>query len=159
MKGIFLVGMPGSGKTTVGTLLARRLGLPFYDTDQLFSETYGITPADFLAGHTEKEFRALESEVLKTVCEEKLPAVVATGGGIVTVHYNMRRMNDHGDVVWLDRPLSELATEGRPLSQKEGVEALYERREILYRIAARIRVPVTGTPLAVTEQILTELRK
>lgn len=156
MGGVILVGMPGCGKSTVGKLLAQELSLPFYDTDAVFEGAVGQSPAEFLSCHSEAEFRAQEMLCLVWTLQ-RMPCVVATGGGTVTFGDNIRRMRDAGTVVYLERPLSQLAVNGRPLTAKNGVAALFEKREPLYLQAAHLRVAVQDTPADTVQAILQQL--
>eukprot|EP00250_Pteridium_aquilinum_P001343 c11554_g1_i1 orf=230-1189(+) len=105
---IYLVGMMGSGKTTVGKLLAEALGYEFFDSDKLIEDAAGgITVAQFFKQQDEEKFRNAETDVLKKLsCNGR--SVVATGGGIVVRDVNWNYLR-HGVTVWLDVPLEALA--------------------------------------------------
>ncbi len=140
---VFIIGMPGCGKTTVGKALAKACGREFIDTDRELTRVCGKTPAELIAERGEDEFRRLETEVLDTV-SAKCGAVIATGGGIVTRPENLRLMKRNGTVVFLETELSRLATEGRPLSAAAGVEALWAKREPMYRSFATATFKLRG---------------
>lgn len=152
MENIVLIGMPGSGKTTVGQLLAKALDRPFVDTDQLLTEKIGSVP-NFITRHGEEAFRREETNILAEV-GKKSGLVIATGGGVVTRRENYPLLHQNGQIVWLRRPLEQLATEGRPLSLRDGVAALYEKREPMYRQFADISVDNTTSPEETLAQIL-----
>ena len=100
---IYLVGMMGAGKTTIGRRLANRLGYHFFDTDALIEQSTGQTVTDLFAAEGEAAFREIETQVLSQVCRHT-NLVVATGGGIVTQKMNWSYLH-HGLVIWLDVPL------------------------------------------------------
>ena len=127
MKNIVLVGMPGSGKSSIGRALADKAGREFFDADEAFNELYGISAGDFIKKEGESAFRKAESEVLRTLCK-KSGCVIATGGGAVTIEANRDIMRQNGTVVFIDREIHELESKGRPLSQAFGVEKLYNDR-------------------------------
>ncbi|MBE6708540.1 MAG: shikimate kinase [Ruminococcaceae bacterium] len=139
---VFLIGMPGCGKSTIGKALSDICDREFIDTDEEITRTAGSCPAEIITEHGVDEFRRIETEVLRRV-STKCGAVIATGGGIVTRTENLRLMRQNGIVVFLERELSELATSGRPLSAG-GVEKLWEEREPLYRIFADTSFKVQG---------------
>ena len=139
---VFLIGMPGCGKSTVGKALAEALGREFIDTDGEIAREIGKTPAQIITECGTDEFRRIETEVLRKV-SVRCGAVIATGGGIVTRPENLRLMRQNGVVVFLERELSALATEGRPLSAA-GVDKLWAERESLYRSFADMTVAVDG---------------
>ena len=138
-RSVTLVGMPGSGKTTVGRVLARRLGRQLADTDALVEERAGCTIPELFAREGEEAFRRLEHEAL---CRVSGPEglVIATGGGIVTREENLTPLRQNAAVVFLRRDLELLPTQGRPLSQREALEEMYRRRLPLYRRAADLEV-------------------
>lgn len=138
-ENILLIGMPSCGKTTVGGLLAEELGRPFFDSDAVFEERYGQTPADCLQQYGEPVFRTRESSVLKDLCKQ-IGCVIATGGGAVTVPENLPLLRQNGRLVYLERPLAELTVQGRPLSQLDGIDALAAQRLPLYRNWADVTV-------------------
>src|SRR2546423_577405 len=106
-KALVLVGLSGSGKSTVGRLLAPRLGMSFVDTDRLIEEKRGVTVARIFAEEGEAVFRKLESAVIASVCR---PAqIVATGGGAVLLPENRDAMRDGNLVVWLNVAVPILA--------------------------------------------------
>lgn len=106
--GIVLVGMMGSGKTVVGMDIAKKLGRPFYDTDNLVRWLSGRTIQEAFDKYGEAVFRRLETKALTRIKKEK-GAVVSTGGGVVTVEENWPLMKTLGTVVYLDVPFERIA--------------------------------------------------
>jgi shikimate dehydrogenase len=103
---------------------------------------HGITPADAINTLGEEKFRLLETETLAEISKQS-GKVIATGGGVVTKERNYPLLHQNGVIVFLDRELSNLATDGRPLSQKYSLEALYEKRIGFYRTFADLTVKST----------------
>ena len=133
---LILIGMPGSGKSSVGRALAARMGRAFVDCDDEIVRRAGRSIPEIFADGGEAAFRALESSVIAGVCREK-GRVIATGGGAVLREENVRAMRQNGVVIMLERAISELPMDGRPLSS--GRQALYDMwkvREPKYRAAA-----------------------
>ena len=131
MLNIALIGMPGCGKTSVGKALARLTGRSFYDTDEMIRLETGLDPAGIIAKQGEAALRAAETRVLARACKQS-GAVIATGGGVVTQGENLSLLRANSRIVLLERPLDQLPTRGRPLSQAQGLEALWEKRQPLY---------------------------
>jgi shikimate kinase len=98
---VVLVGMMGTGKTTVGRLVAERLGRPFVDSDEQVEVRTGRTVREIFESDGEAAFRREESEALAEALEAGEPAVVAAAGGVVLDPENRRRLRDAGLVVWL----------------------------------------------------------
>ena len=137
MENIVLIGMPGSGKSTVGQALAQALGRPFVDADAELTRRIGPIP-DFFAAHGEEAFRREETKILAEL-GARSGLVLATGGGCVTVAENYDLLHQNGTILWLRRDLDKLPTDGRPVSQRDGVAAIYQRRKPLYeRFADRV---------------------
>ncbi|HBL28171.1 MAG TPA: shikimate kinase [Acidobacteria bacterium] len=139
---IYLTGFMGSGKSTVGRLLAARLGVAFVDLDEEIERQAGLRVREIFAEHGEPVFRRLEREALEATA--RLPeAVIATGGGTVTFEANARWIREHGFTVWLNPAFATLAArvgglgkEDRPLFQDETQAlALYRERLPAYRRA------------------------
>lgn len=130
MENIILIGMPGCGKTTVGKLLAQELKREFVDADEVLSARLGPIPA-FFERYGEEAFRREETAVLREL-GSRSGIVLATGGGCVTRKENYPLLHQNGRLIWLRRPLEELPTDGRPVSQRDGVAAIFARREPLY---------------------------
>lgn len=151
MRNVILIGMPSCGKTTVGKLLAEKISRPFYDSDAVFTERYGLSPKDFLLQYGAPAFREKETAILAKLCKQT-GCVIATGGGAVTVPENEAVLKQNGTVIYLQRPLSELTVQGRPLSQESGIETLAAQRLPLYEAWADVTVG-ENTPLAAAEKI------
>ena len=134
MLNITLVGMPGSGKTTIGKKLAKQTGRSFIDLDVQFKEEYNITPAEVISQKGEDEFRRMETALAKKILPQS-GLVIATGGGIVTRKENWFYLRTNSKVCYLERPLEFLLkqdTSNRPLSRSTGIEELYKKRTPLY---------------------------
>ncbi len=155
-QNIILVGMPGCGKSTVGRLLAKRLGREFFDADDVFTKMFGTTPAQIITEKGEDEFRQKEGEVLREL-GKKSGVVIACGGGAVTREFNYEPLHQNGVIVFIERELERLATGGRPLSQKTPVQALYEARIDKYHRFADIEVRSTEVPEKTVDAILNAL--
>ena len=131
MENIVLIGMPGSGKSTVGKILAHLLNRTFHDTDTEIEKQTGMSIPEIFSKKGEQEFRRIETEVLASLCK-KSGTVIATGGGCVTRPENYPILRQNSRIIWLQRNLYTLATDGRPLSQSHTVFDLYEARKDLY---------------------------
>lgn len=150
---IALVGLPGSGKSTVGRQLARRLQLPFYDSDRVIEERLGCSIKDFFARQGEDVFRDVEESVIDELSQ--IPnAVLSTGGGAVLRSANRRHLRSRGHVVYLKSVPEELARRlrndsNRPLLQVDDplkrLRELFAVRDPLYRETAHFVIE-TGRP-------------
>lgn len=150
LENIILIGMPGAGKTTVGLALASDLDRPFCDADVIFKEQFGQSCADYILEHGEGDFRIKESEILRELGSQT-GLVIATGGGCVTVQDNYIHLRQNGRIYQLIRPITELSTVGRPLSQG-GLERLHELEKIrkpLYEAFAQCQIKNTTVQEAV----------
>jgi len=130
-ENIILIGMPGTGKSTIGKLIAERLGKEFLDTDELIVQKAGCTIPEIFAAQGEVGFRKIETEVLKEIGNLS-GKVIATGGGCVTQTENYPLLHQNGMIFSLKRDISLLPTNGRPLSQAKPLEELYSIRRPLY---------------------------
>lgn len=157
MKNIVLIGMPGSGKSTVGERLARMIGREVVDADTEVEIATGMKIPYIIENMGEAEFRRLETEALKKICRGS-GKIIATGGGCVTVEENYRILRQNSVVIWIKRDLDKLATNGRPLSAKSGVSELFERRRALYEKFADFEVDNNKTPNNTAERILELLK-
>ena len=130
MQNLILIGMPGCGKSTVGQALAERLGRKFVDADAEIVKRVGDIPAYFQS-HGEEAFRKVEADVLAELGKQS-GLVIATGGGCVTREENYASLHQNGVILWLRRDPDKLPIAGRPVSQRDGVAAIYEQRKPLY---------------------------
>jgi shikimate kinase len=146
---IWLIGMMGSGKTSAGRLAASRLGVEFWDTDEIVAQRAGTSIAQLWADEGEPAFRELEEAVVGEVADQN--GIVATGGGVVLRPANRETMRESGVVVWLDASppvlAARIATEtGRPLLDSGDQEALevlrrtLSERAVLYAETAHHRL-------------------
>jgi len=160
MKGrvsIALIGLPGSGKSTVGRQLARRLQLPFVDSDQVIEQQLGCSIRDYFEREGEDRFRDIEESVIDQLTQNQ-GSVLSTGGGVVLRPANRRHLRERGQVIYLNsspdelfrrlrhdvnRPLLQVAN---PLSRLRDLHAL---RDPLYRETAHFIVE-TGRPSVAT---------
>ena len=152
-----LVGLPGSGKTTVGRQLARRLQLRFVDSDQVIEQRLRCSIRDYFEREGEESFREVEQTVIDELTQTG-PCVLSTGGGAVIRSANRRHMHQRGKVVYLNSSPDELIRRlrhdttcpllqtGDPLAR---LRELYAARDPLYREAAHFVIE-TGRPSVAT---------
>ena len=144
MENIILIGMPGCGKSSVGKALAAALNRPFLDADEEIVRRAGCSIPEIFAAQGEAGFRRAESAVLDDLGKQS-GIVLATGGGCVTRPENYPALHQNGCIVWLTRDLSLLPTDGRPVSQANPLEALWETRKALYEQFSDIKAANDGT--------------
>lgn len=159
-ENIVLTGMPASGKSTVGRLLAELLGREFTDTDTMVEAADGRPIPQIFSEDGEAAFRDMETEAVKKVAAVG-GAVIATGGGAILRPENVAALKQNGIVVFLDRPLGQLVPdEGRPLSRsEEAIRQRYAERYGIYIATADIRIENSTTPQAAAEAVIKEIHK
>lgn len=131
MENIVLIGMPGSGKTTVGKALAEQLQREFVDLDAEIVAQAGMPIPEIFQKFGEAGFRKWETQVLSQFGKAS-GLVIATGGGIVTKQENYAPMHQNGRIIWIQRSIHDLPTDGRPLSQSGKLEQMYAIRKPMY---------------------------
>lgn len=164
---IACVGLPGSGKSTVGRQLARRLALPFIDSDQILEQRMGCSIREFFEREGEAAFRDLEQQTIDEVTLREGTCVISTGGGVVLLPANRLNLHERTRVVYLHSPPDEVFKRlrhdrNRPLLQVADPLArlhdLYQVRDPLYRETAHVVIE-TGRPSvpALVNMILSQL--
>ncbi len=141
---IVLMGMPSSGKSTVGKMLAKTLGLNFIDTDEEITKRYNKSPSQIILSSGEKVFREIETQVVKDVSLYS-GYVISLGGGAVLNSENVKNLKRNGTIVYIKRNLELLSSKGRPLSQSKGVYELYNERKGVYESAMDFSVENNST--------------
>ena len=153
MQNVILIGMPGSGKTTIGTRLAAQLGRTFLDADTVLEQKAGIPIPEIFRLEGEEGFRQRETAVL-TELGKHSGLVIATGGGCVTRAENYPLLHQNGTIFCLTRELDRLPLDGRPVSQALGAEEIYRRRKPLYEKFADAMINNDRTVEDAVHQIL-----
>jgi len=151
---IVLVGLMGSGKTTVGKRIAQELGYDFADSDDLVASTTGKSVRDIFSQDGEAVFRKYESDAIRlTLVNGNSPIVLATGGGAVISSENRTIISDHAShVVWLDASVDDLVVRtksgaGRPLLDGDAsktLQSLSDQRSAWYEEIATLRIDTRG---------------
>lgn len=161
-KDLILIGMPGSGKTSLGRRLAKKLHRPFVDVDQEIEKTVGKTVTEIFATEGEDGFRRWETQIFASLVRGG--RVIATGGGVVTRQENYA-IAKRGTVLFIDRPLNLLMqsvqTDTRPLLRDgaERLRQLYAERYESYCRWADIRILNQGSFVRTLHQMIQEVEK
>lgn len=157
MQNLILIGMPGSGKTTVGKILASLTGREFIDADIYLEMHANMSIPQIFSKYGENYFRQLETQCLSEL--GKLSGkIIATGGGCVTRRENYPFLHQNGTLIWLKRDITSLATEGRPLSQTGKLANMYQIRKPLYEAFSDFSVENQNDPNKTAMQILSYLQ-
>ncbi|MCR4722621.1 MAG: chorismate synthase, partial [Eubacteriales bacterium] len=156
-RNIYLIGMPGSGKTSVGKILAGKMGRAFFDSDEMIVRESGMSIERIFSEKGEEAFRDMEEKVMAELSAAE-NAVVSTGGGSILRAHNRRAMKKTGVCVWLKRDLGQLSAEGRPLSKSpEELRAMYKTRMPVYELMADHVQENTDTPEDCADRIIEDL--
>ncbi len=156
-KNIVLIGMPGSGKTCVGRLLADMLNMDFADTDEMVEREQGMPVPQIFERFGEPAFRDMESRAASAAAAMER-TVIATGGGMVLREENMQTLSKMGMVFFRDRAVEDIAGQdmtGRPLvgTDTQRLYELYDQRIALYRRYADHIISGTQTAQQAAEKI------
>jgi shikimate dehydrogenase len=154
-ENIVLIGMPSSGKSSVGRLLAEKLDTVFVDTDEMIMDRIKMPIKDFFALYGEEKFREIESEVIGELAARG-GLVIATGGGAILKEENVLNLRYNGKLLFIDRPIDDLVpTDSRPLSSdRETLNNLYQQRLPIYNEICDIRIEAHGTEVEIANNIL-----
>lgn len=152
LTNIVLVGMPGCGKTSVGTALAEHYGRKIIDTDEEIVKKTGKSIPEIFSESGEKGFRAIESEVVRDIGKEK-GLIIATGGGVIVTPENFDALRQNSTVVFINRDINVLPKDGRPLSLANDLNEMYKKRLPLYREICHFEVDGNGTVDEVARRI------
>ena len=157
MQNLVLSGMPASGKSTVGKLLAQELNRPFFDLDEEIVREAGRPIPEIFASDGEIAFRDIETRVLREVFANQKGIVLATGGGAVLRDENVDFLRRNGKIYFIDRPLEDLIpTSNRPLaSSREAICRRYEERYERYCKTADCRIDGKGS----VDEVAARIRK
>ena len=152
MQNIVLIGMPGSGKSSIGAALSAMLGRPLIDADEAFTQRAGMPPSEYLPKYGEPAFRDLECEVLAEL-GKRSGCILATGGGCILREENYAALHQNGQIFWIKRELANLPRDGRPLSQGADLAAMYETRKPRYHRFADFVIENSSSIEAAAKQI------
>ena len=153
MNNIILIGMPGSGKSSVARELGKMTGRTVADLDRAFLEKYGTEPGKFILEHGEEKFRQLETEIVREY-GKKSGQIISTGGGCVTRPENYPLLHQNGRIAWIKRDVCKLETTGRPISIAAGNDELFRKRKSLYESFADISVDNVGSVKETAMEVL-----
>ena len=152
-QNIALIGMPSCGKTTIGKILAEKLNRPLVDIDDEIFSVQKRSASEIILTDGEEAFRQIEKQIIAKEAT-KFGVIIATGGGSVLLKENVAALKQNSFVVYLERDLALLDLNDRPLSIKNGVNALYEQRKDKYIEACDKKVKNDKSPDDVAEEII-----
>ena len=162
MKNIILIGMPASGKTTIGKLLAKKIKYEHYDADRYLEEKEKTRVTNIFSERGEEHFRNLEEKYLKELSEKK-GIIISTGGGAVKRKENMDELKKNGIIIFLSRKIEDISKENHKyrhlLHKTENISKIYAERIDLYNKYADIIVENDDTLYKVTDKIAEILKE
>lgn len=158
MKNIVLVGMPGCGKSTAGKLLAKKLNRDLVDTDSLIVENEKMPIPEIFEKYGEEYFRYAEAKAVAQAGKMS-GKIIATGGGAILRDENKASLRQNAVVVHLNRDVSSLAIDGRPLSKANKLQEMYNTRLPHYQAVSDMSVEVDSDPEITVERILKGLEE
>ncbi len=130
-KNIVLIGMPSCGKSTVGKQLAKKLNMPFFDSDDEIEKTFKKSIPDYIKTFGEKSFREVESKTIYAISQYR-GAVISVGGGVVLNEENINNLKQNGIIYYIKRKNKFLTTKNRPISQEKTIKKIFKERKKLY---------------------------
>lgn len=157
---IFLCGFMGCGKTTVGKILAKKMGCSFYDTDELIVENQGMTIPEIFAQKGEPYFRQIEADIVKSMCGKS--AVISCGGGAMINPDTAKAVKDAGEtIVFLDVDFATCyericGDSNRPIassSTKEELKERFDKRYVLYKNHSTLQIDASSSPMETAEAV------
>lgn len=157
---IFLCGFMGCGKTTIGKILAKKMGCSFYDTDELIVENQGMTIPEIFAQKGEPYFREVEADIVKSMCGKS--AVISCGGGAMINPDTAKAVKDAGEtIVFLDVDFDTCyericGDSNRPIassSTKDELKERFDKRYVLYKNHSTIQIDASGSPMETAEAV------
>ena len=161
-RNIVLIGMPASGKSIIGKLLAKKMNYEYYDADRYLERKENVKISTLFSEKGEEYFRNLETKYLKEL-SQKNGIIISTGGGAVKREKNMQILGEKGIIVFLNRKIEDIAKENheaRPLLQNiDNIYKLYDERIELYNRYSDIIVENNGTLKEVTDRIAEKIEK
>lgn len=156
---IFLCGFMGCGKTTIGKILAKKMGCNFYDTDELIVENQGMSIPEIFEQKGEPYFRQVEADIVKSMCGKK--AVIACGGGAMLNSDTAESVRKSGRIIFLDVDFDICyericGDSNRPIaasSTKDELRERYNTRKVIYEKHSDIRINADGSPMETAEAV------
>ncbi len=154
-QNIVLIGMPSSGKTTIGEILSETLNRPFLDIDALIEEKEQASPAQIISQKGEPYFRKIEAQIIQEICPLS-NQVIATGGGSILNEQNVDLLKANGLLFFIDRPLENLTpTSSRPLSStQDALDKKYKERYPIYQKTADYKIEAKDSPENIANAII-----
>ena len=161
-RNIVLIGMPASGKSTIGKLLAKKMNYEYYDADRYLERKENVKISTLFSEKGEEYFRNLETKYLKEL-SQKNGIIISTGGGAVKREKNMQILGEKGIIVFLNRKIEDIAKENHEASHLlqniDNIYKLYDERIELYNRYSDIIVENNGTLKEVTDRIAEKIEK
>ena len=162
MKNIVLIGMPASGKSTIGKLLSQKINYEYYDTDKYLERKEKRKISDIFEKNGEEYFRDLETKYLKKL-SHKQKLIISTGGGVVKREENIIELKKRGIIIFLSRKVEDIAKENhenRPLlKDTNNIHKLYSERIELYKKYADITIGNNDTLFNVVDKLYNTLKE
>ena len=157
-ENIVLIGMPASGKSTIGRILEKKLGKKVFDSDKIIEKNAKKSIPDIFRNEGEAAFRDMEADVIRTL-SDKCGIIISTGGGSILRKDSVDNLKKNGRLYFIDRPLSQLIpTSSRPLaSTAEAIEKRFNERYGIYSSVADVRIDANGSAPMAADKIIKDL--